>query len=56
MTGNDLKKLRKQHKLTQQQLAEKLRYNSKTYIARLEARKKRKLPLGVQLRVETLLK
>jgi DNA-binding transcriptional regulator YiaG len=56
MTGNDLKQLRKQHKLTQQQLAEKLRYNSKSYIARLEARKRRKLPLGVRLRVETLLK
>lgn len=52
MTGNDLKRLRAQRKLTQTEFAKLLQYNSKTHIARLEARGRQKLPISALARIK----
>jgi transcriptional regulator with XRE-family HTH domain len=51
MTGNDLKRLRKQAGKTQTEYAKLLSYGSKVHIARLEARGRKKLPIGAIARI-----
>lgn len=55
MRGNEVKKLRKQLKKTQTELARMLGYADKVHIARLEARGKKKLPTGAIARIRLLL-
>ena len=52
MTGNDLKRIRKQAGKTQTEFAKVLSYSSKVHIARLEARGKKKLPDGAIARIK----
>jgi transcriptional regulator with XRE-family HTH domain len=52
MTGNDLRKLRNRLGKTQTELAQLLSYSSKVHIARLEARRRKKLPTGALARIK----
>jgi DNA-binding transcriptional regulator YiaG len=54
MTGNDLRRLRQKLNLSQTKIAELLDYNSKTYIARLEARRNKRLPKSTVFRLKYL--
>jgi len=54
MTGNDLRKLRNRLGKTQTELAQLLSYSSKVHIARLEARRRKKLPDGAIARIKAI--